>query len=217
MQAHPEMEFVQLQINYADWENPAVQSRRCYEVARAHNKPIIIMEPVKGGMLATPPQSVVDILQAAEPQTSPAAWAIRFAADLDGVITVLSGMSNLAQMQDNLACMQDFHGLTADQRQVLQKAQEVLSQIPLIPCTSCNYCAKVCPMQIGISGSFTAMNYLTLYGNKEMARSQEGWLVGRHGLNLANECIKCGRCEEACPQHIAIRDNLAKVSSELLV
>lgn len=216
LQAHPEMEFVQLQINYADWENPAVQSRRCYEVARAHNKPIIIMEPVKGGMLATPPQSVVDILQAAEPQTSPAAWAIRFAADLDGVITVLSGMSNLAQMQDNLACMQDFHGLTADQRQVLQKAQEVLSQIPLIPCTSCNYCAKVCPMQIGISGSFTAMNYLTLYGNKEMARSQEGWLVGRHGLNPANECIKCGRCEEACPQHIAIRDNLAKVSSELL-
>lgn len=216
LQAHPEMEFVQLQINYADWDNPAVQSRRCYEVARAHNKPIIIMEPVKGGMLATPPQPVAEILQAAEPEASPASWAIRFAANLPGVITVLSGMSNLAQMQDNLAYMHDFQGLTANQQATLQKAQEALSQIPLIPCTTCNYCAKVCPMQIGISGSFTAMNYLTLYGDKKMAAGQAEWLVNGHGLKPANECIKCGKCEEACPQHIAIRDNLVKVSRELL-
>lgn len=216
LQAHPEMEFVQLQINYADWDNPAVQSRRCYEVARAHHKPVIIMEPVKGGMLATPPQPVAEILQAAEPEASPASWAIRFAANLPGVITVLSGMSNLAQMQDNLAYMQDFQGLTASQQATLQKAQEALSQIPLIPCTTCNYCAKVCPMQIGISGSFTAMNYLTLYGDKKMAAGQAEWLVSGHGLKPANECIKCGKCEEACPQHIAIRDNLVKVSRELL-
>lgn len=216
LQAHPETEFVQLQINYADWENPAVQSRRCYEIAQAHNKPVIIMEPVKGGMLATPPQPVADILQAAEPESSLASWAIRFAANLPGVITVLSGMSNLAQMQDNLAYMQNFQALTASQQETLQKAQTALSQIPLIPCTNCNYCAKVCPMQIGISASFTALNYLTLYGDKEMAAGQAEWLVSRQGLKPANECIKCGKCEEACPQHIAIRENLLDVTQKLL-
>ena len=175
--AHPEMEFVQLQINYADWENPAIQSRACYEVARKHGKPVIIMEPVKGGMLATPPESVAKILKNAEPDSSVASWAIRFAASLDGVITVLSGMSNIAQMQDNLSYMKDFTGLTDAQKETLKKAQEELNRIPLIPCTTCNYCAKVCPMEIGISGSFTAMNYLTLYGDKASALHQENWLV----------------------------------------
>lgn len=160
--AHPEAEFVQLQINYADWENPAVQSRRCYEVARKHKKPVIIMEPVKGGMLAEPPQAVLDILKAAEPNASAASWAVRFAAGLEGVITVLSGMSNLAQMQDNLSYMKEFCGLTQSQRDTLARVREELERIPLIPCTTCNYCAKVCPKNIGISGSFTAMNYLTL-------------------------------------------------------
>lgn len=214
--AHPEMEFVQLQINYADWENPAIQARRCYEVARKHEKPVIIMEPVKGGMLATPPESVAKILKDAEPESSVASWAVRFAADLPGIITVLSGMSNVEQMKDNLSYMKDFTGLTAEQKETLKKAQEELSRIPLIPCTTCNYCAKVCPMQIGISGSFTAMNYFTLYHDKERAVGQENWLVGGHGLKRANECIECGKCEEACPQHIAIREELKKVSQDLL-
>ncbi len=214
--AHPEMEFVQLQINYADWENPEICSRECYEVARKHGKPIIIMEPVKGGMLATPPQSVADVLKAAEPDMSPASWAVRFAADLDGVLTVLSGMSNTEQMQDNLSYMKDFSGLSESERSTIVLAQEALNRIPLIPCTTCNYCAKVCPMNIGVSGSFTAMNYLTLYGNKESALGQENWLVGGHGKKRANECIKCGKCEQACPQHIQIRKELEKVSNELL-
>nr|WP_305182174.1 aldo/keto reductase [uncultured Schaedlerella sp.] len=216
LNAHPEMEFVQLQINYADWDNPAVQSRRCYEVARKHGKPVVIMEPVKGGMLATPPESVQNILKSAEPESSVASWAVRFAADLEGVITVLSGMSNVEQMKDNLSYMKTFGGLTDSQKETLKEAQEERKRIPLIPCTTCNYCAKVCPMNIGISGSFTAMNYLTLYGDTALAKNQEGWLVGGHGLKRADECIKCGKCEEACPQHIAIRENLVKVSEALI-
>lgn len=178
--AHPEMDFVQLQINYADWENPAVQSRKCYEIARKYEKPI------------------------------------RFAADKAGVITVLSGMSSIAQMRDNLSYMTDFTGLKEEQRRVIKNAQEELAKIPLIPCTTCNYCAKVCPMDIGISGSFTAMNYLTLYGDKDAALGQENWLVGKHGRKRADQCIKCGKCEEACPQHIKIRENLEEVKRVLL-
>lgn len=211
--AHPEMEFVQLQINYADWDYPAVQSRKCYEIARKYNKPIIIMEPVKGGMLANPPQSVQKILKDAEPDMSVSSWAIRFAADLEGIITVLSGMGNLEQMEDNLSYMKDFNGLTRMERDVIQKAQKEIQRVPLIPCTTCNYCAKVCPNDIGISGSFTAMNYLTLYDDFDAAKHQEEWLVRDHGLKAATECIKCGKCEEACPQHIAIREELVKAAN----
>ena len=212
---HPEMEFVQLQINYGDWENPAIQSRAVYEMARKYGKPVIIMEPVKGGMLANPPESVAKILKNAEPDSSCASWAIRFAADLEGLIVVLSGMSNVEQMDDNLSYMKDFHRLDDDQRQVIEEAKAELAKIPIIPCTTCNYCAKVCPREIGISGSFTAMNYLTLYGDKAAAKHQESWLVGMHGRKPAADCIKCGKCEQVCPQHIAIREELERVSNAL--
>ncbi len=213
--AHPEMEFVQLQINYADWENPSVQSRGCYEVARAHNKPVVIMEPVKGGMLANPPESVARVLKEAEPESSAASWAIRFAASLPGVITVLSGMSNVEQMADNLSYMKDFTGLTEAEQATLDRAREELAKIPLIPCTACNYCAKVCPMGVGISGTFMAMNMLTLYGDLKKAQDEEKWLVTEHDRKRATSCIKCSACEQACPQHIKIRDELVRCAEAL--
>ncbi len=206
--AHPEAEFVQLQINYADWENHDVQSRRVYEVARAHGKPVVIMEPVKGGLLADPPQGVKDLLQSADPNASYASWAIRFAASLDGVLAVLSGMSNVEQMRDNLSYMADFRPLDEKEQAVIAKAREALEAIPIVPCTGCDYCAKVCPMNIGISGTFTCLNLIKLYGNVQRALQEEQFNVINPGKKRANECIKCGACEAACPQHIKIRDSL---------
>ncbi len=213
--AHPEMEFVQLQINYADWENPAIQSRACYEVARKHGKPVIVMEPVKGGALATPPDTVERVFKGFDPHASVASWAIRFAASLEGIITVLSGMSTLAQMEDNLSFMKDFTPLSQQEKTVLEEARMELARIPLIPCTTCDYCAKACPNNIGVSGTFTAMNILTLYRNEPFAKSQASWLVQGHGKKPAAECIKCGKCELVCPQHIAIREELEKAAKSL--
>lgn len=213
---HPEVEAVQIALNYYDWEEPFIQARKCYEVIRKHGAQVIVMEPVKGGMLANPPEAVQEVFRQAEPGSSAASWGIRFAANLEGVITVLSGMSSVEQMKDNLSYMKDFHGLTPKQEEIIQKAQEELKKIPLIPCTTCNYCAKVCPKNIGISGSFTAMNLLTLYRDLPGAKHQEEWLVGGHGKARADECVKCGKCEEACPQHIRIRENLEKVCEALL-
>lgn len=215
LKAHPEAEFVQLQLNYADWDSHAIHSRANYEIARKYGKPVVVMEPVKGGLLANPPKKVSEIFKEAEPESSVASWGIRFAADLEGVITVLSGMSSLEQMEDNISTMEHFKGLTESEKETLKKAQEAMASYPIIPCTTCNYCAKACPQNIGISGTFEAMNLYTLYGDLNAAKGRESWMVASHGKQSAKECIKCGACEEACPQQIQIRDELEKAVAAL--
>ena len=212
---HPEAEFVQLQINWADWEDPKVQSKGSWEVARKHNKDIIVMEPVKGGLLADPHPLVKEVFSSSDPNASPASWAIRFASSLDGVMTVLSGMNTLEMLGDNVKTMWNFKGFDAKQMETIEKAREVFSSLPSIPCTKCDYCAKVCPMDIGISGTFAAMNTLLLYGNESIAKDRYKALVINKGRKNPEKCIKCGKCEEACPQHIEIRSYLEKAKGHL--
>ena len=209
---HPDAEFVQLQINYADWEDSRVASRRCYEVAQAHGKPVVVMEPVKGGTLANPPQRVRDVLAAAEPDASPASWAIRFAASQQGVMTVLSGMSNLDQMRDNLKTMAGFTGFTAAQAETLEQARQALLSVDSIGCTGCRYCVDGCPMNIPIPGIFLAMNERLIFDNAASAHRRYGMVTGERGK--AADCIACGQCEGACPQQLPVIELLKKCSAE---
>ena len=155
----------------------------------------------------------VGIFKIAAPGVSYASWAIRFAASLDGVLAVLSGMSNVEQMQDNLSYMKDFKPLTDAEQEVVARARKAIEAIPIVPCTSCNYCSKVCPMDIGISGTFTCLNIIKLYDNVKRALHEERFCVINPGKKRANECIKCGACEAACPQHIKIRDYLEEAAT----
>ena len=210
---YPDVEFIQLQINYADWDDPRVQSRRCWEVARQHGVSVTIMEPVKGGTLANPPQAVKDILTAANPDMSPAVWAIRFAASLDGIITVLSGMSNTAQMEDNLSAMRAFRPLDDQERAVIARAQAALNAIPSIACTGCRYCVDGCPMSIPIPDIFSAMNKHLIFGQTEGAKRDYKWETRNGGK--ASDCVQCGQCEAACPQHLPIIDSLKQCAGTL--
>ena len=213
LNAHPDAEFVQLQINYADWEDPTVMSRACYEVARRHGKPVVIMEPVKGGILACPPKSVGEILRGARPDMSEASWAIRFAASLDGVITVLSGMSDMEQIKDNLSYMKDFEPLGERERDVIRKAQTALSSIDSIPCTACHYCTAGCPEHLRIPEIFSAMNLKLIYGNTEKARRE--YVSQTENSGKASSCIGCGQCERACPQQIKVISRLKECAGAL--
>lgn len=213
--AHPEAEFVQLQINYADWENPSVESRKCYETARRHGKSVIIMEPVKGGSLANPPPQIAKLFRAANPAASLASWAVRYAASLDGVITVLSGMSNMEQMKDNVSYMKEFKLLTKNEYAVIEKVRDIFNAIPIIPCTACAYCMKGCANSVAIYGIFQAMNILNVYDDITAAKQRYAWNTTGHGWGKASKCIGCGNCENVCPQHISIRDDLKKAADIL--
>jgi len=201
------MDFVQLQINYSDWENEYIQSRKCYEVARKHNKPIVVMEPVKGGMLSGKlPPEVKAVFDEAGSNASYASWAIRFAASLEGVFTVLSGMSTLEQTRDNVGYMKDFKPLNADEQAVIVKARKVLEALPSIPCTACEYCKPGCPMGIVIPDILDAMNREVVYNDPHAAKDGYDWEINFGGK--ASDCSECGKCEEVCPQGIKVMEHL---------
>lgn len=208
--AHPEVEFVQLQVNYLDWEHPVHQSRLCMEVAAKHNVPVIIMEPLRGGLLATPPATVEAVFKAAEPELPCAAWGLRYCASLPNVITVLSGMSTIEQMRENVAFMKKRATLTEADQAVVERALEEFGKFDIVPCTGCNYCTKACPEGIGISGSFMALNANILFG-----RHVQEWLAWGGGGKTPSHCIQCGACEEACPQGIAIVEELERAAEIL--
>ncbi len=210
---HPDAEFVQLQLNYADWENPDVTARENYEVARKHGKSIVVMEPVKGGALANPPTKVQEIFRQADLKASFASWAIRYAASLDGIITVLSGMSNLEQMEDNLSYMKDFRPLNAHEQQAIRKAQEAINGVKSIPCTACHYCTGGCPKQIPIPEIFAARNRQLVWGQLQEGQAAYDQLAAKG--NVASDCIGCGQCERACPQHIKVIQRLKECAAAL--
>lgn len=210
---HPEVDFVQLQINYADWENTDIASRECYEIARKHEKSIVIMEPVKGGGLASPPKQVQEIFKAASPDCSYASWAIRYAASLDGIMTVLSGMSNMQQMEDNLSYMKDFRPLTKEEERVIERAQEALKGIKTIACTACHYCTDGCPVHIPIPEIFAARNKQIQKLNDNAGRRKYQEAVA--GAGKASDCVHCLQCESACPQQLKITQLLEECAENL--
>jgi predicted aldo/keto reductase-like oxidoreductase len=212
---HPEMEFVQLQLNYADWENPRVEARLCYEVAREHNIPIIAMEPVKGGDLTILPPKAVELFTHADQEASLASWAIRFTASLKGVPVVLSGMSNLEQMRDNLNFMANLRPLDASEMAVIEQVRTEIDKVPTVPCTACDYCLPECPQTINIPGIFEALNKYLRYHNAGTARFTYRWNTDGHKMGRASQCSECGSCEEVCTQQIDIIDEL-KRARELL-
>ncbi len=209
---HPEVDFVQLQINYADWEHPGVASRRNWEICKAHGKPVTIMEPVKGGVLADPIAPVKQVFDQTGSKLSYAGWAIRYAASLDNILTVLSGMSSLAQMEDNLSYMKDFRPLSADEQAVIARAQAVLNADQSIACTACHYCTEGCPMSIPIPEIFTVRNRSK--GSPQF-RTEREYNNVTQGRGRASDCIQCGQCESACPQQLPIITLLEQIAAQL--
>ena len=207
---HPDAEFVQLQINYADWENPGVASRKNLEICRAYGKPVVIMEPVKGGILADPIPEVKAVFDKEDSGISYSGWALRFVAGLEGIRVVLSGMSSFEQMEDNLKSLDGFTKMTEHEEAVIKEAQKALDGDQSIPCTACHYCTKGCPMNIPIPEIFTVENRKK--GSPEF-RTKREYTIVTTGRGKASDCIQCGQCEAACPQHLPIISLLEECQS----
>lgn len=208
---YPQIEVVQIQFNYLDYEDPAVQSRKCYEDCRKHNKPVLIMEPVKGGNLVNLPEDAKKVLDDLH-GGSPASYALRFAAGFEGVLMVLSGMSNMEQMEDNISFMKDFQPLNEKEMEAVHKVADIFQQKHAIACTACHYCTAGCPKQISIPDLFACMNAKKVFNDCNANYYYSNAYTVHNGK--ASDCIKCGKCEKACPQHLPIRDLLEDVAKE---
>ena len=211
---HPEVEFVQLQLNYLDWDSEGVQSRKCYETAVKHGKPVIGMEPVKGGTLAKVPERAERMFKEYHPDMSVPSWAIRFAASNEHVMMVLSGMSNMEQLQDNMSYMADFQPLNEEEQEIIRKAVEIINSGIEIPCTGCSYCTEGCPQNIAIP------KYFSLYNADLQECEEKGWKPqGEYYDRLtktfgkASDCVECGQCESVCPQHLPVIRHLKEVAA----
>lgn len=209
---HPEVEFVQIQLNYNDWDNPVIASGKLYEILHSRNIPIVVMEPVKGGTLANPVPEVKELFEAARPGASAASWALRFVASLPGVMTILSGMSTPEQMADNVATFTNFEPLSDSEQEVIKKAHEIMLGTPTIGCTACRYCTDGCPMNIKIPDIFRIVNAMRMY--KETWRANNLYNSSIAPTSRASDCIACGQCEGVCPQHLPIIE-LIKEASEI--
>ena len=205
---------MQIQLNYADWENPVVRSGQLYEILRRRNIPLVIMEPVKGGTLASLTPELEAKFRAARPDCSIASWALRFVASLPGVMTILSGMSSPEQMADNLKTFTHFEPLSDAEKAVVEEVRTVMMSVPRIGCTACRYCTDGCPMSIAIPDVFRAVNTMRLYHEEFRPKAFYGGLVGQ-GHGRAADCVACGQCEGVCPQHLPIIE-LMKEASGLL-
>ena len=208
---YPQIEVVQIQFNYVDYEDQAVESRKCYEVCRKFGKPVIVMEPVKGGNLANLPDDAKTVLDELG-GGSPASYAIRFAAGFEGVLTVLSGMSDMAQTEDNISYMKDFQPLSQTELAAIDRVREMFRSKNMIPCTACRYCVDGCPKAILIPDLFACLNAKKVFNNWNTDYYYDNVYTTRNGK--ASDCIKCGKCEHACPQHLSIRELLADVAAE---
>jgi len=208
---YPEIEVVQIQFNYVDYLDPAIQSKKLYEVCRKHDKPVIVMEPVKGGNLVNLPEKAKKILEDLH-GGSPASYAIRFSAGFDGIKMVLSGMSNMEQMKDNLSFMKDFKPLNQTELTAINKVCDIFHSMHFIPCTACRYCVDGCPKHISIPDIFSCMNAKQIYHDWNANYYYDEVYTKNKGK--ASDCIKCGKCEKACPQHLQIRSLLTSCAQE---
>ncbi len=208
---YPEIEVVQIQFNYVDYEDTAIQSKKLYEICRKHNKPVIVMEPVKGGNLVNLPEKAKKVLEDLH-GGSAASYAIRFAAGFDGIEMVLSGMSNMEQMKDNLSYMKDFKRLNEKEIAAIKQVCDIFHSMHLIPCTACRYCIDGCPKHISIPDLFSCMNAKQIYHDWNANYYYSEVYTKNNGK--ASDCIKCGKCEKACPQHLNIRELLVSVAKE---